>query len=160
MNTMATLPTTKKPNAAPAPEPLLDDAFANFAAMRRAMLRSFFEPFRPRGEDGETLPAIDLYEKDGSYVVECALPGYKKDDVHVEASGDTVTINGSYHEEKKENGARYHRREMRRGSFARSVSLPQEIDADKVTANFENGMLTVTLPSTREIKSKTIPIAG
>ena len=108
----------------------------------------------------ELEPAINLYEKDGQYTLECAVPGYKKDDIKVEARGDQVVISGSYAHEKAEEKNHYHYREMRKGSFIRAVSLPQEVDPDQVAAKLENGMLTITLHPTKAIRSKTIPVTG
>lgn len=140
--------------------PAFEDPFTAFNAMRRAMMHSFFEPIVAPELAGEMVPAINLYEKDGTYVVECALPGYKKDDITIEASGDTLTITGTYSSEKAEEKPHYHRREMRHGSFARTIALPQEVDAEKIAATFENGLLKVTLPAAKAIKAKSIPITG
>lgn len=151
-----TTTTTKDAKSAPA----LSDPFAAMREMRSAMLRSFFEPLALQRFDGESKPAINLKEQDGTYYLECALPGYKKDDVSVELTGDTVSISGSYKEEKRDEQAHYHRRELRQGSFARTIELPDEIDVDKAGATFENGMLRLTLPASKTNAKKKIPIGG
>ena len=89
----------------------------------------------------ELEPAVNLYEKDGTYTLECAVPG-------------------SYSQEKTEDKNQYHRREIQRGSFTRTVSLPQEVDPEQVAAKLENGMLKITLHPTKAIKSKNIPVTG
>jgi HSP20 family protein len=150
--------TTQKPEKKG--EMLFEDPFATFGAMRRAMMRALLEPGFVPEPIMESAPALDLYEKDGTYRIDCALPGYKKDDIRVEASGDAITIAGSYDREKSEEKANYHRREVRRGSFSRTVALPQEIDPNSITANFEDGMLKLTMQPTKAIKSKTIAISG
>ncbi len=152
-------PATPKHAVAARPFSLLaGDPFRSFDAMRQLM-DSFFEGRTPP-QLGEIEPAINLYEKDGTYTLECALPGYKKEDITVEARGDQVTISGSFSQEKTENKNYYHRHELRQGSFTRTVALPQEVDPDQVAAKLENGMLKVTLHPTITIKSKTVPITG
>jgi len=135
------------------------EAGRNFEALRQWMDSFFGSPAFP-AVAFETEPAVNLYEKDGGYTLECAVPGYKKDDIAVEARGDQVTISGSYSQEKSEEKNQYHRREWRKGSFLRNVLLPQEIDPEQVSAKLENGMLTVSLRPTKVLKSKTIPIAS
>jgi HSP20 family protein len=107
-----------------------------------------------------SLPAVDLYEKDGKYVAELAVPGYKNDNINVEVNGNVLTVTGQYDETSTKNDAKYHRREIRRGSFSRSIALPQEIDADSVRAKVERGILTVTLSPVKPIAPKKIPITG
>jgi HSP20 family protein len=127
------------------------------ATMRRFM-DSFFDatPFPALAAEFE--PPVNLYEKDGTYTLECAVPGYKKEDLTVEVSGDRVMISGSYSCEKNEERNHYHRREVQQDSFTRTLALPQEVDPDKVTAKLENGLLKLTLHPTASIKHKTIPI--
>lgn len=154
------LPASQK--TAPAVRPFslfAQDPFRSFESMRQ-MMDSLFEARGFPGFATDLEPAINLFEKDGTYTVECALPGYKKDDITVEARGDQVTISGSYSQEKTEDKNRYHRHELRHGSFSRTIALPQEVDPDHVTANLENGMLKVTLQPTKTIASKKIPVTG
>lgn len=134
------------------------DPFRNFEAMRQMMDSLFDTATFPEIATSE--PAINLYEKDGTYTVECAVPGYKKDDIKVEARGDQVLISASYSQEKSEDKNQYHRREIRQGSFSRMIALPQEVDPDQVTAKLEDGMLKITLRPTKAIKSKTIPVTA
>ena len=154
------LPASQK--TAPAARPFsffAQDPFRSFESMRQ-MMDSLFESRTLPGFGAALEPAINLYEKDGAYTIECALPGYKKDDLIVEARGDQVTISGSYSQEKTEDKNRYHTHELRQGSFSRTVELPQEVDPNNVAANLENGMLKVTLHPTKTIASKKIPVTG
>jgi len=105
-------------------------------------------------------PLMDVYEKDGGYVVECAVPGFKKDDIKVEVVGNSLRVTGTLAEEKKEEMPHFHRRELRRESFARTIDFPQEIDPEKVTASVEDGMLKITLQPAKKIERKTIPIGS
>lgn len=155
MTITTTKHSTKESVAPPTPDP-----FATMREMRRAMFRSFFEPLPALRFEDELAPAVNIKEQDGTYYLECALPGYKKDDISVELSDDTVTISGTYKEEKKEEQAHYHRRELRQGSFARTVELPEEIDVDKASATFDNGMLKLTLTPSKTSAKKKIPITA
>lgn len=147
--------TVKEPSAIATRDP-----FTALREMQRTMMRSFFEPLPLPRFELETIPTVNVKEQDGAYLLECSLPGYKKEDVTVELSGDAVTISGTYKEETNDEKAHYHRREHRQGSFARTIELPAEIDADRATAAFENGMLKLTLPAAKVSTRKTIPIAS
>jgi len=133
------------------------DPFGTLATMRQLM-DSFFNdtPFPVLGAELE--PPVNLYEKDGTYTLECAVPGYKKEDLTVEVRGDRATISGAYSREKNEEKNHYHRHEAVQSSFTRTIALPQQIDPDKVEAKLEHGMLRVTLNPTTSIKHKTIPV--
>lgn len=159
--TKAPDPSTTQP-AAPAVRPFslfTLDPFRNFDSVRH-MMDSLLESRAFQEFTANLDPAVNLYEKDGTYTVECAVPGYQKDDLKVEARGHEVTISGSYSQEKSDEKNHYHRRELRQGTFSRLVGLPQEVDPDHVTANLENGVLKVTLHPTNAIKTKTIPVTG
>src|SRR5919198_5779260 len=131
----------------------------------RSTLDWFFdEPFLNLsrwGGEGGTLP-IDMRETDDSYVVEVELPGVKPEDTEVTLDGQTLVIRGHYGEEREEDGkgGRYLLRERRTGTFARAITLPGGIDADKVTSSFTNGELTITLPKVAEAKARRIPVSA
>jgi HSP20 family protein len=123
------------------------DRFYN-EALARPMLEHFYVG----------APAMDVYQTSDSVVVEITLPGVKPDDTHINVSGGVLTIRGDTKTEKDVKGATYHMRERRDYSFNRSVVLPCEVDSDKAKAEFEDGVLTITLPKTEEVKSKTIEV--
>ena len=145
---------TEKPTGVPALLP-----FRGFDTVRQ-MMDALFDTKNFPAFAGEVEPAVNLYEKDGTYTLECAVPGYTKDEITVEARGDEVTVKGAYKHEATDDQNHYHRRELRQGSFVRTVALPAEIDPDHVAAKLENGMLTVTLQPTKPIASKTIPVTA
>ena len=95
---------------------------------------------------------VDLYETDQEVVVMAEVPGVKKEDLEVSIQENTLTIRGQTRreEEAKEDG--YYRRELRTGSFFRSVPLPVEVKAEELTAKQENGVLTVRAPKAAEEK--------
>ena len=128
--------------------------------LREAMDRLFDDAFtRPLGiAAGSVLPTIDLYQNDDDVVVKAALPGLKADDVQLSITADVLTLRGEFKDEGDQKEATYHVRERRFGSFERSVMLPTDVQADKARADFENGVLTVTLPKAETVKPKTISI--
>jgi HSP20 family protein len=127
---------------------------------REAMDRLFDDAFtRPLSlRDGWSAPAIDMFQTDDEIVVKAALPGLKPDEVQINITGEVLHIKGEMkHEEEKQEKA-WHIREQRWGAFERSVALPTDVVADKAKAEFENGVLTITLPKAEEVKPKTINI--
>lgn len=129
--------------------------------LREAMDRLFDDAFtRPVSlrDGGWSSPAIDMYQTDDDVVVKAALPGFKADEVQINVTGDVLTLRGEMkHEEEKKDKA-WHIREQRWGSFERSIALPTAVKADKAAADFENGILTVTLPKAEEVKPRTISV--
>jgi HSP20 family protein len=101
---------------------------------------------------------LDVYQTDENIVVKASAPGLKPDDLDISITGDTLTIQGETSEEKEETGAQYYLKERRASSFSRSVTLPTMVKAENATAEFENGVLTLTLPKVEEVKPKTITV--
>jgi len=128
--------------------------------LREAMDRLFDDAFtRPLGLSNlADMPAIDLYQTEDKVVVKAGLPGLKPEDVQVTVTANTLSLRGEFKEEKEEKDATYHLREQHYGSFERSVTLPTDVETDKATADFENGILTITLPKSEAVKPKTISI--
>ncbi len=126
-----------------------------------AMLDEVFEPLLdftfPRFQYIGATP-LDLYEKDGKFVVELAAPGFGPHDINVEVSGNTVALSGTHSERSDVKDARYHRREIRTGSFSRSVTLPQDLDANAVKASIEKGILRVELTPIKPLMPKRIEV--
>jgi HSP20 family protein len=91
-------------------------------------------------------PRVDLVEHDTEFLIRAELPGIEKKDLHLDLTGNVLTIRGERkHEEKVEEGDVY-RAEILRGSFSRTIRLPTTVKADEVAAEFDNGMLEVHLP--------------
>lgn len=129
--------------------------------LREAMDRLFDDAFtRPlsMGAVSSVLPTIDLYQTEDELVVKAALPGLKPDEVQISITGDVLTLRGEFKQEEQKQEATWHIREQRRGAFERSVMLPSVVQTDKAKADFENGILTVTLPKAESVKPKTISI--
>ena len=95
-------------------------------------------------------PAIDLAEKEKEFEITAELPGLDDKNVEIKVANNTLTIRGEKTEEKEEKEKDYHLSERRYGSFQRSFTLPDGVDADKIEASFAKGVLTVRLPKTEE----------
>jgi HSP20 family protein len=128
--------------------------------LREAMDRLFDDAFtRPLSmSGGSVVPAIDLLQTEDEVVVKASLPGLKAEDVHISVTADVLTLSGEFKQESDQKEATYHIREHRFGSFERSVMLPTEVQTDKAKADFENGILIITLPKAETVKPKTINI--
>jgi HSP20 family protein len=103
-------------------------------------------------------PMTDIYETKEAYVFKSELPGFKKEDIKVEFSGDTLTLRGERKQEetKDEN---CHRQERSYGVFERSFAIPKNVDSQKIEASLKEGILMLTIPKIEEAKIKAIPIA-
>ena len=139
------------------------DPFVDMDQMRHRMDRIFgdLRPWRlaPRVNSEIGYFPLDISETDEAFEVEAALPGVKPEDVEVQVHGDTVTIKGNAKEEAEENGKDWLRRERRYGVFARSFTLPTDIDAANASADFENGLLKLRLPKSEASRPKTIKVS-
>jgi HSP20 family protein len=136
------------------------DPFTELTSGRRTMNALLDSVMRPALLKDFTVPAMDLYFKDGKYTLEVALPGLEKKDIDIEIEGNCLIVSGKYakEQEKDETERRYHYREVRRGSFSRSVTFPEDIDPDKVTATFDRGMLKIEIPSLRPAPTQKVAI--
>lgn len=106
-----------------------------------------------------SFPKVDIIDHDDSIEVHAALPGVKKEDLDVSIQNQTITIRTSSKEEKKEEEkGKYFRREISRGEFQRTLSLPDNIDGDQAKASFNDGILKVTIPKTEKSKRKNISV--
>ena len=104
--------------------------------------------------------AVDVTSNEQNVVVRAELPGVKEGDIDVKVEGDLLTISAETHYEHEDKDETYHMREMRYGKFQRTVSLPDEVNADKAEANLENGVLTISLPRLHEGHVKQIEVKG
>lgn len=121
-------------------------------------------PWRPfwwiSPEERGWTPAIDIFEKDDKFVVKAELPGMKEEDIDVSVVGDTLTIRGEKEAETEVEEDDYYRCERSYGSFVRSIPLPSTVNSDKIEANFEDGVLEVSLPKVAEIKPKKVRVSA
>ena len=122
--------------------------------------RLFDDVFARRGEDGGRLlaPPTDVWEDEDSLFVSVELPGMKKDDIELSLHEGCLSISGERRTERRQEDAEVHRSERFVGRFQRTLSLPAPVAADKITAQYKDGVLTVTLPKTEEAKPKQIDV--
>lgn len=123
---------------------LMDEAFGRFPRLTW-----------PAGGEGL---ALDIYQTDKDLVVKAALPGVKPEDVDISVANNVLTIKAEVKEDREVNEEDYFYQERRYGTFSRSVALPVEVDVDKAEANFENGVLVLTLPKTEVSRAKQIKV--
>lgn len=152
---------------------MVEEAWPPFARLRQEMDRVFDDfigrmpgwPFGTRGFEiepsrgfgrifGASAPAVDLAEEDTRYVLTAELPGLDDKDVELSLVDDVLTIKGEKKDEREEKGAGYHVSERRFGEFRRTFRLPEDVDAEKIAANFKKGVLTVELPKHPEAAKK------
>jgi HSP20 family protein len=103
-------------------------------------------------------PMTDIYETKDSYVFKVELPGFRKEDVSVEFTGDTLTLRGERKQEEETKNESCHRLERSYGMFERSFTVPKNVDAKKIDASLKDGILVLTIPKVEEAKTKAIPI--
>ena len=129
-------------------------------AMDRLFDDAFTRPFSIMREGGSnwSSPAIDIYQTDNEVVVKASLPGIKADEVQINVTGDVLTIKGETKQQDEKKDKSWHIREHRWGAFERSIRLPSGVIADRANADFDNGVLTITLPKSEEVKPRTITV--
>lgn len=139
--------------------------FPEMVSLRQAMDRLFEDsivrPSRLFGALGETgMPAVDVYQTENELVVKAATPGLKADDIKIDITRDTLTIQGESKAQEEVKREDYLCKEMRYGSFSRSITLPSGLQTDKAEATVEDGTLTLTIPKAEETKPKTIKVVA
>jgi len=128
-------------------------------------LASFFENWAtPTGKDqlaaGTFVPAVDVYEDEQNLVLKLEIPGVNEEDLNVSLENNTLTIQGERKFEKEEKEENFHRIERRYGAFTRTFKLPNTLDPEKVEANYEKGILKITIGKKAEAKPKQIKVAA
>lgn len=128
-------------------------------AMDRLFEDSFVHRFSPWAAlDESVTPALDVYQTPKEVVIKAALPGLKPEDISVEVVDETLTIKGEVKAEEEIKKEDYLYQERRYGSFSRSVNLPSGLKPEEAEATLEDGILTITIPKSEEIKPKTIKV--
>ncbi|MBI3898964.1 MAG: Hsp20/alpha crystallin family protein [Gammaproteobacteria bacterium] len=130
--------------------------------LESVMPRSLFRPLRwdmPEVSRMETrMPRVDVIDRDEALVIRAEVPGVQKKDLDVSITDNAVTIKASMEQQQEEEEGDYHRRELLRGMFFRTIPLPIEVDSDRPTASFNNGILELTLPKTATAKKRHLKI--
>jgi len=105
-------------------------------------------------------PAIEVFEKEDKFVVKAEIPGMKEEDIDISVVGDTLTIKGEKKAEAEVKEEDYYCCERSYGSFYRSIALPSDVEANKIEANYEDGVLEVSLPKAPEVKPKKVAVSA
>ncbi|HVV14746.1 Hsp20/alpha crystallin family protein [Amycolatopsis sp.] len=123
-------------------------------------LDRWFEDFAGRAEQAPQAwaPRADVSETEQEYVLDVELPGVVRDDVAVEVTGNRLAVTGELKEKERE--GRFHRRARRTGKFSYRLTLPRDVDGDKVEAVLEEGVLTVRVPKVDAARPRRIEITG
>jgi HSP20 family protein len=140
------------------------DTFGRTMSLRQMMDRLLEDAFiMPRsGQAGDGSPmsaALNVYEEGDNLVVEAQMPGMRPEDVNVTFERGTLTIRSETKSEEERKDRNYLIREHRRGSFSRSITLPQSVDPDNAKATFENGMLRLTFPKSQQARPRRIQVS-
>jgi len=138
------------------------DPFREFASLQNRV-NSLFQDYNRSGQDELSLtssfvPAVDVYEDEHKVTLKLEIPGVTQEEVDIRLENNTLTVRGERKFEKEEKEENFHRIERRYGSFARSFTLPNTLDADSVQANYENGVLKIELAKRVEAKPKQIKV--
>ena len=128
------------------------------------LFSSFFDTPTPAGSNGGSLrrwiPAMDLVETGEHFVLRADLPGMTEEDIKIELEDGTLTVSGERKAEHESENEGYYRVERAFGSFSRSLTLPQGVDPEAVTANFDRGVLEIRIPKPEQRKPRRIEIGG
>jgi len=141
------------------------DPFRELRSLQDEMTRLFtgVAPASAGSEDmpyGAWSPRVDIFENKDNLVLEAELPGMSRDDFELSFENNALTLKGERKFEKKTDGENYHRLERSYGAFTRSFTLPQTVTAEGAKAEFNNGVLHVSLPKREDTKARKIEITG
>jgi HSP20 family protein len=134
-------------NASTAPFRFFEDLFNDWAA--KSILAHRRESLRP---------PVDILEKDNMFFVRTELPGITENDFELKLDGNTLTIKAEKKMESEDSGYNYHQIEGFYGTYTRSFNLPDTVDAEKISASYNNGVLTITIPQKPEMKPRDIKV--
>lgn len=133
------------------------------APVMSRMFEEFFNDFPFNNSSPETReswsPSVDILEKDGNLILRAELPGMTEKQIELKLEGNTLTLKGERKLENEDKKNNYHRVESFYGSFMRSFRLPDTVDMGKISADYKNGILTVTMPQKPEVKPREIPVS-
>jgi HSP20 family protein len=139
------------------------DPFRDMVTLREKMNRLFEDVFTGRGEDKELAastwaPAVDIYETENELIMTAEVPGIEEKDIEIKIEDNTLSLRGERKFEKETKEENYHRIERSYGSFYRAFTLPNSIDPDRIQAEYENGVLKISMPKRQELKPRKVKI--
>ena len=137
------------------------DPFDDLASLRESMDKLFDELFtrRPRGQaELAWAPTVEVFETDNDVMVRAELPGIDPKNVEITVTQDTLTLKGEAKVDREDKVRNYYRRELRYGSFLRSIQLPSDVKGDQATASYKNGILEIRVPKSERAKPKSVKV--
>ena len=137
------------------------EPFREFATLQDRMNRLFRESYEGQDQSLATssfAPAVDVYEDEHKVTLKIEVPGIDEKDIDVRVENNTLTVTGERKIEKEEKEENYRRVERQYGSFTRTFTLPATVDAEKVSADYDKGVLKIALPKKAEAKPKQIKV--
>ena len=137
------------------------DPFREITSLRDEMNRLFSRTVGDGVSSGSAwTPAVDIFDTEEAIVLRAELPGLGPDDIDIEIDDNVLTLKGERRFQETVDEGRFYRLERAYGHFQRSVTLPQGVKADEISADFDNGVLTVRVPKADEVKPRKISIAA
>jgi HSP20 family protein len=136
------------------------EPFRDMLSLRADMDRLFSSLFGrgPEEREGLWAPIVDIEEDNENIMVKAEIPGMKKDDIKVSVQGNMLTITGERKQESEVKEKTYHRVERSYGKFSRTITLPIDVETDKVKASYKDGVLNIILPKPEAVKPKHIDV--
>ena len=140
--------------------PAFESPFSDFDQMRREMLRLLDTAGDGSAPDPAVgvFPPMNITQDDDSFYLRAEIPGIKPAELSISALRNRVTISGKREIPREHDRVSYHRKERSEGTFNRAVTLPNEVDAERVDARYADGILTVTLPKAQQAKPRQIAV--
>jgi HSP20 family protein len=139
------------------------DPFREFSTLQDRMNRLFRESYGPEGRDeslttSQFAPPVDVYEDEHNVVLKVEVPGIDEKDIDVRVENNVLTVHGERKVEKEEKEENFRRIERQYGSFTRTFTLPSTVDAERIQADYDKGILKIVLPKKAEAKPKQIKV--
>jgi HSP20 family protein len=138
------------------------DPFQEVQSLRDEMNRTLNRWFSREGGDEPAsrrwMPALDVTESKDAYEIDVEVPGLRPEDINVTVEDGMLTVSGERRSEEEKGDRNYHRVERRYGAFRRSISLPRDVDASRVQANYDNGVLRLEVPKSAGSQAKRIEV--
>ena len=138
--------------------PRRNRALSTFSRDFDDMFRGFFDESMFQNQRSLWRPAMNAQDLEKEFVLSYSLPGFEKEDIHVSMQDRTLTVKAAREEKKEEEASKYLYREIGRGSFERSIELPENVKSDKIAAEYKSGILTLTIPKTEVALPKEIEV--
>ena len=137
--------------------------FRDLVTVREKMNNIFEEAFISRGEEKDMVastwtPSVDIYENENELVLSAEAPGIEDKDIEIKIENNTLSIQGERKIEKETKEENYHRIERSYGSFYRSFTLPPNVNQDNIKAEYDNGVLRISMPKKPELKPKKVKV--